>query len=78
MLWHQIAPGKPDQNGFAESLNGWLRDECLSEHLFGSLATAQRMIETRRIDHNRTRLDTSLNRLTPAAFATVANSGTPR
>ena len=25
--WHYIAPGKPQQNGFVESLNGRLRDE---------------------------------------------------
>ena len=34
--WHDIAPGKPQQNGFVESLNGRLRDECLNEHLFRS------------------------------------------
>ncbi len=27
--WHYIAPGKPMQNGFVESLTGRLRDECL-------------------------------------------------
>lgn len=32
--WHYIAPGKPQQNGFVESFNGRLRDECLNEHLF--------------------------------------------
>ena len=26
--WHYIAPGKPMQNGFVESLNGRFRDEC--------------------------------------------------
>ena len=35
--WHYIAPGKPMQNGFVESFNGRLRDECLNEHLFTSL-----------------------------------------
>jgi len=29
--WHYIAPGKPMQNGFAESFIGRLRDECLNE-----------------------------------------------
>ena len=29
--WHYIAPGKPMQNGFVESFNGGLRDECLNE-----------------------------------------------
>ncbi len=38
--WHYIAPGKPMQNGFAESFNGRFRDECLNEHLFRSLAQA--------------------------------------
>ena len=28
---HYIAPGKPMQNGFVESFNGRLRDECLNE-----------------------------------------------
>jgi putative transposase len=32
--WHYIAPGKPTQNGFVESFNGRLRNECLNEHLF--------------------------------------------
>ncbi len=27
--WHYIAPGKPQQNGYVESFNGRLRDECL-------------------------------------------------
>jgi transposase InsO family protein len=30
--WHYIAPGKPTQNGFIESFNGRLRDECLCGH----------------------------------------------
>jgi transposase InsO family protein len=28
--WHYIAPGKPMQNGFAESFIGRFRDECLN------------------------------------------------
>ena len=40
--WHYIAPGKPMQNGFVESLNGRFRDECLNEHLFRSLPAARR------------------------------------
>ena len=43
--WHYIAPGKPQQNGFMESFNGKLRDECLNEHVFSSLAQARRIIE---------------------------------
>ncbi len=29
IAWHYIAPGKPRRNGFVESFNGRLRDECL-------------------------------------------------
>ena len=50
--WHYIAPGKPQQNGFMESFNGKLRDECLNEHVFSSLAEARRIIEAWRIDYN--------------------------
>ena len=32
--WHYIALGKPMQNGFVESFNVRLRDECLNEALF--------------------------------------------
>ena len=48
--WHYIAPGKPMQNGFVESFNGRLRDECLNEHLFTNLKEARQIIEEWRID----------------------------
>ncbi len=51
--WHYIAPGKPMQNGFAESFIGRFRDECLNEHLFESLKQARRIIENWRCDYNR-------------------------
>jgi putative transposase len=38
--WHYIQPGKPQQNAFAESFISRLRDECLNETLFSSLAEA--------------------------------------
>src|SRR3954449_3402191 len=50
--WHYIAPGKPMQNGFVESLNGRFRDECLNEHLFRGLHAARQIIEAWRIDCN--------------------------
>jgi putative transposase len=67
--WHYIAPGKPMQNGFAESFIGRFRDECLNEHLFASLKQARTIIEDWRIDYNTTRPHTSLNGLTPTEFA---------
>jgi len=75
VLWHYIAPGKPQQNGFVESFNGRFRDECLNERLFSSLAAARRVIEAWRIDYNTERPHTSLDGLTPAAFATRPNQG---
>ncbi len=73
--WHYIAPGKPMQNGFAESFNGRFRDECLNEHLFHSLAQARRIIESWRLDYNTGRPHTSLQRLTPAEFASRPAKG---
>lgn len=64
-----IAPGKPQQSGFVESFNGRFRDECLNEHLFGTLPAARRIIEAWRSGDNTARPRTSLNGLTPAAFA---------
>jgi putative transposase len=68
--WHYIAPGKPMQNGFVESFNGRLRDECLNEHLLTSYRHAREIIEDWRIDYNLNRPHTSLDGLTPNEFAT--------
>jgi putative transposase len=43
--WHYIEPGKPVQNAFIEAFNSRLRDECLNEHVFLSLAEARQIIE---------------------------------
>ena len=68
--WHYIAPGKPMQNGFVESFNGRLRDECLNEHLFTNYQHARQIIEEWRSDYNLNRPHTSLGGLTPYEFAT--------
>ncbi len=39
-----MAPGKPQQNAFAESFISRLRDECLNETLFTSLAHARAVL----------------------------------
>jgi len=41
IAWHYIEPGKPQQNAFVESFNGRLREECLNEEVFASLAEAR-------------------------------------
>ncbi len=63
-----IDPGKPVQNAWIESFNGRLRDECLNEHWFLSLADARRIIEAWRIDYNRSRPHSSLGYHTPEEF----------
>ena len=40
-----IRPGRPAENGFIESFNGRLRDECLNTHLFWSIEDACEKIE---------------------------------
>jgi putative transposase len=57
------------QNGFVESFNGRLRDECLNEHLFEGLSHAKLIINTWRSDYNHNRPHTSLGGLTPAEYA---------
>ena len=69
--WHYIAPGKPMQNGFVESFNGRLRDECLNEHLFDGLADARRIIAAWRADYNDERPHTSLSGMIPTEFAII-------
>lgn len=64
-----IQPGKPNQNAYIESFNGRLRDECLNEHWFTSLAHATVIIETWRREYNEERPKKSLGGLTPSAYA---------
>ena len=71
--WHYIAPGKPMQNGFVESFNGRLRDECLNEHLFNSYAHARKLIGDWRNDYNQTRPHSSLGWMTPIEFTNRSN-----
>ena len=69
LAWHYIEPGKPVQNAFIECFNSRLRDECLNEHVFLSLAEARQIIEAWRDDYNHLRPHGSLGALTPNEFA---------
>jgi putative transposase len=64
-----IEPGKPNQNAYVESFNGRLRDECLNEHWFISVAHARAVIETWRREYNEERPKRSLGGLTPTQYA---------
>ena len=68
-------PGKPTQNGYVESFNGKLREECLRIHWFQNLFEARRIIANWRRDYNERRPHSSLNYLTPAEFAAKAGRG---
>lgn len=63
-----IQPGRPQQNGFVESFNGKLRDECLNEHWFVSLYDAREKVEAWRVEYNRERPHQSLQDRTPEEF----------
>ena len=64
-----IAPGKPWQNGFGESFNARLRDECLNEHEFWSLAHARVLLERFRVEYNSEHPHSSLGYATPEECA---------
>ena len=64
-----IQPGRPVQNCFIESFNGKLRDECLNQHHFATLAEAQDKIETWRAEYHTERPHRGLGQCTPAEFA---------
>ena len=73
--WHYIQPGKPIQNAFVESFNGRLRDDCLNETLFRSLAHARELTAAWRADYNGCLPHTSLGGLTPSEFAARSAQG---
>ncbi len=75
-----IEPGSPWENGYVESFNGKLRDECLNGELFLNLAEARYVVERWRLDYNHHRPHSRLSWQTPATFAAScvpAGSATP-
>lgn len=76
-LWayqHQVRidfsrPGKPTDNGFIETFNGSLRDECLNTNWFASLDEASEIIEAWRRDYNESRPHMALRNVVPSEFA---------
>lgn len=70
--WHFIDPGKPMQNGFAESFNGKFRDECLNDNWFTSIDEARELTEKWRNDYNTERPHSGLNYSTPAEVRRTA------
>jgi putative transposase len=65
-----VDPGKPSQNGFAESFNGRFRDECLNQSWFVDLADARATVEAWRRDDNGCRPHSALGYRTPDEIRT--------
>jgi transposase InsO family protein len=64
-----IEPGSPWENGYCESFNGKLRDECLNGEIFYSLKEAQIVIEGWRREYNTVRPHAALGYRPPAPGA---------
>jgi putative transposase len=69
-----IEPGSPWENGYCESFNGKLRDECLNGEIFYSLKEATVVIEQWRNQYNTIRPHSSLNYRPPAPQTSTALS----
>ena len=71
-----IEPGSPWENGYCESFNGKLRDECLNGEIFYSLREAQVIIEKWRIHYNTKRPHSALG-YRPHARVTITPKPNP-
>jgi putative transposase len=67
-----IRPGRPVENGYIESFNGRLRDECLNGEVFFSLADSREKLERWRHDYNHKRPHSALQDCTPEEYALSA------
>jgi putative transposase len=70
-----IQPGRPVQNGYIESFNGRLRDECLNTEVFSTLAEAREKLACWRRDYNQTRPHSALADRTPEEFTRILGPG---
>src|ERR1700726_1124236 len=66
-----IEPGSPWENGYCESFNGKLRDECLNGEIFYSLKEAQVVIEIWRKHYNTIRPHSALGYRPPAPLSWI-------
>ena len=69
-----IQPGSPWENGYVESFNGKLRDECLNGEIFYTLTEAKVLIERWRREYNTIRPHSSLDYRPPAPEAIAGPS----
>jgi transposase InsO family protein len=64
-----IEPGSPWENGYLESFNGKLRDECLNREIFSNGQEARTVVEQWRKEYNEQRPHSALGYVPPAQFA---------
>jgi len=64
-----IEPGSPWENGYIESFNGKLRDECLNQEAFSTLLEAKVLIEHWRKEYNQIRPHSACGYRPPAPEA---------
>ncbi len=64
-----IPPGSPWRNGYVESFNSRIRDECLNINSFYSLTHARVVIHDWKEEYNTIRRHSSLGYLTPTEYA---------
>ncbi len=64
-----IPPGTPWNNGYVESFNSRLRDECLNINSFWNLRHAKAVISIWREEYNTTRPHSALGYQTPTSYA---------
>ena len=64
-----IEPGSPWENGYVESFNGKLQDECLKGEIFYTLTEAKVLIERWRREYNQVRPHSALGYQPPAPEA---------
>ena len=75
---HSIAPAKPPQNGFVESIDGGMRDELLDATMLRNLAHTRIVIAASARDDNTDRPHSALDYQTPAACARTLTTATVR
>jgi transposase InsO family protein len=72
-----VAPGRPWQNGYAESFHSRLRDEFLEREEFASPSQAQALADLWRDEYNTARPHSSLKYRTPAEFSSTCTRYMP-
>ena len=66
-----IPPGQPWRNGYIESFNARVRDECLNINIFWSLAHARIVIGDWKDEYNYYRLHSALGYQAPSSYAAL-------